>query len=63
MGERLWKIGDKVVDFSKRGMIMGVLNVTPDSFSDGGEFFKPEIAIARGAQIATEGANRLPSYC
>ncbi|MEY2543265.1 MAG: dihydropteroate synthase [Verrucomicrobiota bacterium] len=57
MGERLWKIGDKVVDFSKLGMIMGVLNVTPDSFSDGGEFFKPEIAIARGAQIATEGAN------
>jgi dihydropteroate synthase len=57
MSERLWKIGDKVVDFSKRGMIMGVLNVTPDSFSNGGECFKPEIAIARGAQIASEGAN------
>jgi dihydropteroate synthase len=57
MGERLWKIGDKVVDFSKQGMIMGVLNVTPDSFSDGGEFPEPEAAIARGVQIASEGAH------
>lgn len=38
---------------------MGVLNVTPDSFSDGGEFFDPENAIARGVQIATEGADIL----
>ncbi len=57
MGERLWKIGDKVVDFSNRGMIMGVLNVTPDSFSDGGEFFASEAAVARGVQIASEGAD------
>src|SRR2546423_7975321 len=57
MGERIWKIGDKVVDLSKRGMIMGVLNVTPDSFSDGGEFFATDAAVARGVQIASEGAN------
>jgi len=57
MGERLWKIGDKVVDLSKRGMIMGVLNVTPDSFSDGGESFGIEAAVARGIQIASEGAD------
>jgi len=57
MGERIWKIGDKVVDLSKRGMIMGVLNVTPDSFSDGGESFQPDAAIARGVQIASEGAD------
>jgi dihydropteroate synthase len=37
-------------------MIMGVLNVTPDSFSDGGEFFSIDKAIARGLQIAAEGA-------
>ena len=54
---RLWKIGDEVVDLSKRGMIMGVLNVTPDSFSDGGEFFDPDAAIERGVQIAAEGAD------
>jgi dihydropteroate synthase len=57
MGERLWKIGDKVVDLSKRGMIMGVLNITPDSFSDGGEFFATEAAIAGGIKMAAEGAN------
>src|SRR6266571_1757080 len=57
MGERIWKIGDKVVDLSKRGMIMGVLNVTPDSFSDGGEFFGIDAAVARGIQIVSEGAD------
>src|SRR2546428_9413059 len=57
MRERIWKIGDEVVELSKRGMIMGVLNVTPDSFSDGGEFFEPDAAIARGVQIASEGAD------
>src|SRR5437764_691789 len=57
MRERIWKIGDEVVDLSKRGMIMGVLNVTPDSFSDGGEFFEPDAALARGVQIASEGAD------
>src|ERR1700730_315663 len=57
MGERLWKIGDKVVDLSKRGMIMGVLNITPDSFSDGGEFFATEPAIAGGIKMAAEGAD------
>ena len=36
---------------------MGVLNVTPDSFSDGGEFFEPDAALARGVQIASEGAD------
>jgi dihydropteroate synthase len=57
MGERLWKIGDSVVDVSKRGMIMGVLNVTPDSFSDGEEFFEAEAAVARGIELGSEGAD------
>src|SRR3989440_3334784 len=57
MGERLWKIGDEVVDLSKRGIIMGVLNVTPDSFSDGGEFFATDAAIAGGIKMASEGAD------
>jgi dihydropteroate synthase len=57
MGERHWKIGDKVVDLSKRGMIMGVLNVTPDSFSDGGEFFATDAAIGSGIKMALEGAD------
>lgn len=57
MTKRVWKIGDKIVDLSKRGMIMGVLNVTPDSFSDGGEFFDTDTAVERGIQIAAEGAD------
>jgi len=36
---------------------MGVLNVTPDSFSDGGEFFGTDAAVERGTQIASEGAD------
>src|SRR5260370_14100901 len=56
MGERLWKIGDKIVDLSKRGMIMGVLNVTPDSCSDGGECFATDAAVADGIKLASEGA-------
>ena len=38
---------------------MGVLNVTPDSFSDGGQFFSPERAVAHAEQMANEGADLL----
>ena len=44
MSEILWQMADRTVDLSQRALIMGVLNVTPDSFSDGGEFFAPEKA-------------------
>jgi dihydropteroate synthase len=57
MTGRVWKIGDDIVDLSKRGMIMGVLNVTPDSFSDGNEFFECGAAVERGIQMASEGAD------
>src|SRR5215831_2898481 len=57
MIKRVWKIGDKIVDLSRRGMIMGVLNVTPDSFSDGGQFLEVDAAICRGVQISSEGAD------
>jgi dihydropteroate synthase len=57
MRERLWKIGQRAFDVSRQGLIMGVLNVTPDSFSDGGEFFTAAKAIERGLQMAAEGAH------
>jgi dihydropteroate synthase len=57
MRERIWKVGDHVFDLSRRGLIMGVLNVTPDSFSDGGNFFPLEKAIQRGVRMAAEGAD------
>jgi dihydropteroate synthase len=40
-----------------RTLIMGILNVTPDSFSDGGDFFAPEAALARAHQMVEEGAD------
>src|SRR5437763_1956320 len=36
--------------------LMGVVNVTPDSFSDGGRFLEPDAAVAHGARLADEGA-------
>jgi dihydropteroate synthase len=44
-------------DFGRRTQLMGVLNVTPDSFSDGGQFIDPDAAIARGLQMRNEGAD------
>jgi dihydropteroate synthase len=57
MGGRQWKIGKRVFDVSRHGLIMGVLNVTPDSFSDGGEFLAADKATERGLQMAAEGAD------
>ena len=56
MGSTLWKVGDQVLDLSAQSLIMGVLNVTPDSFSDGGEFFSAEKAVEQGKRMAAEGA-------
>ncbi len=44
------------LDFSPGSLVMGILNVTPDSFSDGGQFFDPDRAIAHGLQMGAEGA-------
>jgi dihydropteroate synthase len=40
-----------------RSLVMGILNVTPDSFSDGGRWFDREAAVARGLELAAEGAD------
>ena len=57
MGATLWKIAGRVVDLSRHGMIMGVLNVTPDSFSDGGKFFAAEKAVEHGLKMTVDGAH------
>ncbi|MHC4337592.1 MAG: dihydropteroate synthase [Planctomycetota bacterium] len=44
------------LDFSAGCVLMGVLNVTPDSFSDGGQFFDTDKAIEHGSKMAAEGA-------
>lgn len=53
----LWKVKGRTLDLSHRGMIMGVLNVTPDSFSDGGDFLDPDAAVNRGLELEAEGAD------
>ena len=57
MRGRLWKIGDRIFDLSRQGLIMGVLNITPDSFSDGGNFFDSENAVEHGLRMVAEGAH------
>src|SRR5216110_105052 len=52
-----WKIGGNVIDLTNRALLMGVLNVTPDSFSDGGEFFATEAAVKHGIVLAQNGAD------
>jgi dihydropteroate synthase len=47
----------RILDLSARTHLMGILNVTPDSFSDGGKFFKVEDAVRRGIKMAEEGAD------
>lgn len=57
MQAALWKVGGKLLDLTNRALIMGVLNVTPDSFSDGGEFFATEVAIKHGLAMVEQGAD------
>jgi len=52
----LWKTLNRTFDLTERGLIMGVLNVTPDSFSEYGRNFDPEAAVAHALQMAEEGA-------
>jgi dihydropteroate synthase len=57
MASVLWKFGGKSIDLTERALIMGVVNVTPDSFSDGGEFFGAETAVSHAVAMAQEGAD------
>jgi len=55
----IWKLRDRSVNLSRSGLIMGVLNVTPDSFSDGGQFLDEEAAFRHAARMVAEGATIL----
>lgn len=54
---RLIKCPPYEIDLSKKTYIMGILNVTPDSFSDGGKFNQMDLAIARAKEMAAQGAD------
>ena len=53
----IWHLGGgRTLDLSKRGVVMGILNVTPDSFSDGGSFFDAGRAVEHALTMLEEGA-------
>jgi len=52
----IWQTNRKSWSFDNCPMVMGILNVTPDSFSDGGKFTKVELAVDRAMQMVSEGA-------
>lgn len=54
-----WRLRTRTLRFGRRPLLMGIVNVTPDSFSDGGQFFDPDAAIAHGLRLAAEGADLL----
>jgi dihydropteroate synthase len=53
------RVGDRVLPTARRCLVMGVVNVTPDSFSDGGRYLDPEAAVAHGLALVAEGADLL----
>ncbi|HZE26130.1 MAG TPA: dihydropteroate synthase [Terriglobales bacterium] len=52
-----WNIGSRVLALGKRTLVMGVVNVTPDSFSDGGRFLDREKAVEHALHLLEEGAD------
>ena len=54
-----WRLRSRTLELGRRTLVMGVVNITPDSFSDGGSFLEPEIAIAHGLKLIDEGADIL----
>lgn len=55
----LFRAGGWTLDLGARTAVMGILNVTPDSFSDAGRYFSPDAAVERAWRIAEEGADIL----
>src|SRR6266496_6358600 len=57
MKARIWRVARYSLPYGQRTLVMGVLNVTPDSFSDGGQFFSFDRALAHAEQMIAEGAD------
>ncbi len=54
-----WRLAKRVLQFGSRPLLMGIVNVTPDSFSDGGRFFATQAAVAHGLELVRQGADLL----
>ena len=54
-----WQLRTRTLEFPRRPLVMGIVNVTPDSFSDGGRFFETAAAIDLALQLVSDGADLL----
>lgn len=54
-----WRLRTRTLDLAARPLLMGIVNVTPDSFSDGGRFFDTQAAVDQALRLAAEGADIL----
>lgn len=54
-----WRLRSRSLTLGRRPLVMGIVNVTPDSFSDGGRFFGWEAAVEHGLRLAAQGADLL----
>ncbi|HET7929490.1 MAG TPA: dihydropteroate synthase [Actinomycetota bacterium] len=59
MSGPIWRVGERAFDCSERTLVMGILNVTPDSFSDGGRFLDRASAVAHATRMVDDGADIL----
>jgi dihydropteroate synthase len=57
MGAPVWRVGERAFDCSERTLVMGIVNVTPDSFSDGGRFFNSVYAVRHAKELVADGAD------
>ncbi|MGO9318208.1 MAG: dihydropteroate synthase [Terracidiphilus sp.] len=55
----LWQLRSRTLELGRRTLVMGIVNITPDSFSDGGQFLEPEAAVEHGLRLLDEGAEIL----
>jgi dihydropteroate synthase len=54
-----WHLRSRTLELGRRTLVMGIVNITPDSFSDGGRFLDPEAAVEHGLRLLDEGADLL----
>src|SRR3954470_692178 len=54
-----WHLRDRTLEPGRPPLVMGIVNVTPDSFSDGGRFLAPDAAVGHGLELARQGADLL----
>src|SRR6202046_4775216 len=56
-----WNLGARSLELGKRTLVMGIVNVTPDSFSDGGRFLDREKALEHAERLLAEGSDIIDS--